>query len=223
MNMPKSYSFLELDRVPDRPGLYAWYSKFTLSPADTKGLQRDLAGESEEGKRQELVRKFLASHLFRPLEETPYKVDIGGRLKPAYTGTAHHVHGISGSLVQRLAEDHSRVDSLNAVLGAAVPFFASPIYIGVATGSLRQRLMRHQYLIEKYWDEFSLTDLDDGVSRDAEEGLDHSFAREVAQLRRLHPDSLLVYALALSDVTKLTVVDAENVLNRINYPLCGRN
>ncbi|MEO1582135.1 MAG: hypothetical protein AAFR91_09805 [Pseudomonadota bacterium] len=90
-----------------------------------------------------------------------------------------------------------------------VPLFSSPIYIGMAR-NLHSRVRGHARLIQKYRD---------GIN--AGSGRDKEFAQRVVE-RELSPSRLRV-AVRPIDVSDDEYVDAENVLNRINYPILGKN
>jgi len=214
------YRLHELELVPDRPGVYSWYYAQELSDRDIEAGIRDVEGASDEDNREAMIRSFLERHLFRYYGETPYEVSLSGALKPRYTGRVDHQSSVSSSLVRRLSENPERLRGLKQILRTSVPHFASPIYIGVAT-SLRQRLMRHKALIEKFG---NARDLDDvkPESDEPEDAIVHSFAREVCVNRRLVTTNLVVYVLECNVDPSLRY-DVENLLNRINYPLCGRN
>src|SRR5581483_5853605 len=93
---------------------------------------------------------------------------------------------ISASLVARLAAKPERLWGLKDLLQQSIPFFASPIYIGVAK-NLRKRLLRHKALIERYQQSSAAVLMEPQVEmedEDVENDKDHSFAREVASSRR---------------------------------------
>lgn len=100
----------------------------------------------------------------------------------------------------------------------AVPEFASPVYIGMAI-SLKARLLGHKSLIQRYMAAAGRNVCDEFPS--PSESNDHSFAREV--VRRGFSINGLAVAVRVIDAAEAVHVDAENILNRINYPLCGRN
>jgi hypothetical protein len=215
----KLYSWPEIDEVLPEPGIYAWYYKHTLTDFDINKLIADLAtlpAGSPEG--IQLVRRFLDTHLFEAFVEEPYDVSLRGPLKPTYEGQLFNVPNITPGLVDRIAADPGRLKTLKKVVEGAVPEFASPIYIGMSD-NLNGRLRRHKRLIEIYKGaegravgEVPATPL---------EQADHSFARQVA--RRGFMVNRLVVSVRVMDGAGDVHLDAENILNRINYPLCGRN
>jgi hypothetical protein len=216
----KLYSWPEIDEVPAQAGIYAWYYKHTLTDHDINALTGELAalqaGPSEEA--MALVRRFLETHLFEAFVEEPYEAVIRGPLKPGYEGLLHNIPHISPGLVERIVADPGRLKALKKVLEGAIPEFASPIYIGMSD-SLNRRLRWHQRLIAIYKEAGGHPGPD--LPATPLERSDHSFARQVA--RRGFNVSRLVVAVRLIEAAGDIHLDAENILNRINYPLCGRN
>lgn len=228
----RGYLFNEVSEVPDGPGIYAWYYNYLLRQADLNALETKLDGHTNEEERWEEIESFLKRHIYGPLEETPYKVAIYGALKPRYRGEVGHVPAVTDGLVRRASQDFDRLRKLDEVLRATLPYFSSPIYIGMARVSLRQRLERHRDLISKYregqlerpsWYSTEGSDpfLASAHRERTEAQMAHSFAYEVAVVRKFAPSRLVVFTkpLAAGDIA----LDAENVLNRLNFPLCGRN
>lgn len=217
------YTWQELDEIPMEPGVYAWYYRHTFYKADIETLLIDLATIGPQTSdnlqaRKDRVEAFLQYFLFNFFLEEPYKVSLRGALKPAYEGTVSHVATITAGLVERITTDPTRLWNLQSVLDSTVPEFAAPIYIGLSK-DLRKRIKRHRSLMQKY-KEIDGKDLrDDGASE--EEKKDQSFAREV--IRRGFLLHRLEVSVRIIDTPGDIYLDAENILNRINFPLCGRN
>lgn len=217
------YRFHELNQVSEVPGCYSWYYRLELASRDIQAcLQQVGQAESPEAKNA-IIEAFLRQRLFKHYTETPYRVSLEGRLKPPYEGDVHNQFRVSSSLLQRIAEDPERLFRLKTLLFESVPIFASPIYIGVAK-DLRQRLLRHKSLIEKFANAAAIgvVEADTQEAPDEETAKDHSFAREVASIRKFSSANLVVYTFPI-EIDEHVRYDLENVLNRINYPLCGRN
>ncbi len=215
-----SFAFDEVVQAPRTPGVYAWYFRSDISHKDIQELGDRLLTLDSPAARRDAVRAFLNDNLFNPLAESPYEVTVSGPLKPKYEGLVEHKLAISDGLVSRIAEEPSRLLELDAMLRLAVPYFASPIYIGVAKVSLRRRLKNHRKLILKYREGIhgvGAAALAESPDRQA----DHSFAYEVTHQRNLHPSLLSVYTLEMPIGSEIAL-DAEKVLNRLNFPLCGR-
>lgn len=210
---PEPYRFDEVHNAPDVTGLYAWYHQFQLSNADIRSFADEIALQSPEAKRETAVG-FILEHVFGPYKETRYDVEVTGKLKPPYRGTIEHQPRLSDGLVRLAAETPSDLSCIAELLQRSVPYFASPIYIGVAKKSLRQRLSSHRRLLSQYR-ENPQAPVDDADP-------DHSFAYEAVCIRRLLPADLLVYAMPIEFPDRVAVA-TENILNRVNYPLCGRN
>lgn len=215
----KLFSWLEINSVPRAPGIYAWYYRHLLTDHDIDRLTSDLlAAGSDQDRAERLVKEFLSTFLFDVFREEPYQVSMVGPLKPSYQGPVPHLMSITDGLVRRIASDPGRLKDLKKVLEGAVPEFASPIYIGMSD-DLRGRVGQHKRLIQKYkaGERF---DLGEGLTTE-EETADHSFAREV--VRRGFSLARLAVAVRVIDAPANIHLDAENILNRINFPLCGRN
>jgi hypothetical protein len=219
-HMPDFYRFHNVMKAPSGPGVYAWYYKPCLAEADIQKATSEIAKASPK-ERLHLVKEFLNKYVFGSFAEMPYDVQITGQLKPKYEGKVGHVPQISESLLQRISNEPSRLEVLAKVLSKSMPNFLSPIYIGSAL-ILRKRLEDHCKLIRKYRDGALLYDHDLRSRLDESSCRDHSFAHEVAITRRFDPNNLWVYVLEIDD-GETNAIDLENVLNRISFPLCGRN
>jgi hypothetical protein len=213
------YGWREVDEIPASSGIYAWYYRHTLTDFDINQLITDLTkmAQAPPEEREGRVRKFLLTFLFDVFREEPYEVDVTGPLKPRYRGKVDHVSTVTLGLIQRIAGDPKRLWVIKKVLEEAVPEFAAPIYIGMAD-DLRARTQRHKRLIQYYK---SQEDRDAWEPTTAEEEAEHSFARDV--VRRRFNLARLEVAVRLIDMQGDVHLDAENILNRINFPLCGRN
>jgi len=204
------------------PGVYSWYYRLELSDRDIQNCQAELEQSTTPQGKQTVIQAFLEKRLFRPYLETPYSVSMQGPLKPSYRGDIHNEFTISASLIDRIVDDPSRLSGLKTLLLKSVPQFASPIYIGVAK-VLRDRLLHHKTLIEKFANAAAVESAETPIpdELDPEDIRDHSFAREVA-IRQFNTSNLLVCTMPL-EVDEHLRYDLENVLNRLNFPLCGRN
>jgi hypothetical protein len=205
----------EVDLAPNGPGLYAWYHHIELNDTDIEECELRLSSEGNGSTRHDVLDTFLREHVFHPYKETNYTVEVSGKLKPRYAGSVAHVPRLGDDFLELLSAVPGRLGKLKRVMRAAVPLFASPVYVGVATKSLRTRLRRHQNLLLEYREL---------GRRDAAELLDedHSFAFEAICVRGFVPTDLMVFAMELDDAADIARA-AEYILNRINYPLCGRN
>lgn len=216
----KLYLWPDIEETPDETGVYAWYYRHTLSDFDINKLVTDLKALAPNSAKDASARvvDFLQSHLFGIFVEEPYDALLRGPLKPTYQGKLINSPNISKDLVERIMAEPTRLWTLKKVLEEAVPEFASPIYIGMSV-RLNVRLRRHKRLIERYKAAAGRPLDEDPVN--AQDRNDHSFAREV--VRRGFSTNGLVVSVRVIDASESVHVDAENILNRINYPLCGRN
>lgn len=216
----KIYALKDLDSAPLESGVYAWYFRYSLTKRDIEKIIHELSGMpgGATPERCDRVGRFLSTLLFAVFQEEPYNVRLEGPLKPKYQGNIGHVPSMTTDLIRRLAQSPERLWAIKNVLEEAVPEFASPIYIGMAKG-LRNRLLQHRKLIDLYKDAAAAGVI--AAPQTEEEQADHSFARDVVR-RRFNPNRLVVAVRTMVSDPDARV-DIENILNRINFPLCGRN
>ncbi len=220
----KHFRFSEVTSAPNTPGVYSWYYRIELTDKDIARCIEDIELESSQDARDTVMRDFLETHLFRYYKEVPYFVTMTGQLKAQYEGHIDHRPNVSPSMIRRLSVTPNNLYELKRTLKLAIPLFASPIYIGVAK-RLRDRLLQHVQLIDHLQNLRAsaignIQPLFKGGTED--EDRDHKFAYEVSMVRGFRTSSLIVNTLELP-VENSIRYDLENILNRINYPLCGRN
>ena len=206
------YLWSDLANAPASAGVYAWYYSPDITDFDLERAVAE-ATEVDRERSRDVVRSLLDERLFSFFREEPYEAVVTGSLKPSYSGQLTHANDVSNSLVERVSEDPGRLRSIRDALRLSAPLFASPLYIGMAT-RLRGRLGRHKELIERY----RTTQSRDGR---ADRGSDAGFAWQIAK-RRIPPERLFVCTCTIS-ADDGTAVDVENILNRIYYPILGRN
>ena len=198
------------------PGIYAWYYNPVLSDFDLDQLIhriRSLLPDQYSLAFSE-VQQFLDDRIFNLMREGPYQASISGPLKAPYLGELNHQAQISSGLVERIVQEPERLRGIREVLALAAPHFSSPLYMGMA-GMLRTRLLQHRSLIERYRASMK-------ASGAAERTSDAGFAWQVAS-RQLPLDRLIVFTCSLPEKQGDIAVDVENILNRLFYPILGRN
>ncbi len=205
------FRFDEVDQSPDRPGIYAWYHEVRITSAEVDRFVERVQSLSPDDRREH-VESYLRQRVFEPYKESPYAVDLKGALKPAYGGKIAHQPHISEATIDALVESPQGIREIRDLLHRMVPVFSSPIYIGVATRSLRIRLLQHQKMLAEY--------RESPVSNPPTDE-SHSFAYDAVCERGLSPHDLIVYTLETPVSKKMQLV-AEYIFNRLNYPLCGR-
>ncbi len=210
----RALAWSEIDQAPETQGIYAWYSRLVISKADIESVVKRVNTARSQGEVQARteVESALERFIFGPYQETPYQVALRGQLKPKYSGEVLHEPAKSDLLIGRLAEEPERLRVIADVLKTVAPWFTAPLYIGMAK-NLRSRLRQHRNKIVE------LRDLHGGLAADisAEAG----FANQVVA-RNFDPTNLFVH-IAEVNVDTGEHNDLENILNRINYPIFGRN
>lgn len=209
----QKHLWADLANAPDGPGVYAWYYSPEITDFDLNRTIEEARSAPDRAEAERVIRAMLDGRLFHYFREEPYAAAISGPLKPTYVGSLEHDTAASASLVSRLAADPDRLRAIRDVLALSAPMFASPLYIGMAT-ILRSRLARHKELIERFR---SMVPRDGQVSRSSDAG----FAWQVAK-RKIPPERLFVFTCS-TESDDGTAVDIENILNRICYPILGRN
>ncbi|WP_434033270.1 hypothetical protein [Cupriavidus sp. a3] len=210
----RALSWSEIEAAPETAGVYAWYSHITISKADIEDAIKRINQAKERGElyaRAE-VEAIVERFIFSPYRETPYKVSLRGPLKPRFHGEVVHEPAKSDSLIARLVQDPERLKAVSEVLKTAAPWFTAPLYIGMAS-NLRNRLKQHKAKIVDLRDNWSAS----GFNEPTEAG----FANQIVA-RNFDPTNLFVH-IAEVHVDSGEHNDIENILNRINYPIFGRN
>ncbi|MBN9366252.1 GIY-YIG nuclease family protein [Acidovorax sp. YS12] len=210
----RSLTWSEIDLAPETPGIYAWYSRLVISKADIDAVIKRIYEAKRQGEAQSRaeVEYALDQFIFSPYRETPYQVALRGQLKPKFSGEVMHEPSKSESLVGRLVSNPDRFRTVAEVLKTAAPWFTAPLYIGMAI-NLRSRLRQHRNKIVELRDLQGQGSIDDVIEA--------GFANQVVA-RNFDPTNLFVH-IAEVNVDTGEHNDLENILNRINYPIFGRN
>jgi hypothetical protein len=216
VDLGKAYSWLEIDHAPETTGVYAWYSRLEISRADVKSIVADLQAQKargDEARAKAAVERALDKFVFGPYREAPFRVELKGPLKPKYGGQVNHEPSRSESLVDRIAQQPERFRMIAEILSSVAPGFTAPLYIGMAA-NLRVRLRKHKRRIIEL--------RDSGWSPTTDDLADAGFASQVAA-RGFEPTNLFVMIVEVPVVETTEHNDIENILNRINFPIFGRN
>jgi len=215
INSGRAFAWTEIDQVPETCGVYAWYAKLVISTADINSVIESvtLAKTTSLYDARQVVESALDRFVFNPYREAPYRVQLRGALKPRYGGDVSHEPSKSENLIERLVAEPERLRKVAEVLATAAPGFTAPLYIGMAA-NLRTRLRTHKRKITELRDVGQM-------SPDGTEALEAGFANQVVA-RGFDPTNLFV-VVADVDVDTGAHNDLENILNRINFPIFGRN
>jgi hypothetical protein len=209
------YKWNEIDSIPQRSGIYSWYLKLQISQADIDDVIQKVGVMKEESfeEAKNIIERFINKFILNPYKEEPYEVLIKGKLKPRYNGLVYNDQNeISEILVLKILENPNVLYSLVNIISEVSPYFNSPLYIGMA-GDLRKRLKQHKSNIIKLKENGAEISFD--LKNDA------GFARQVVS-RNMNYANLFVHV-AYCDIDNLDPSILENILNRINYPIFGRN
>lgn len=221
--MQRLYGWIQIEEIPESAGIYAWYYIPMISDNEIEKLKVKITEAKHQGEHQfayDTVLTFLQVNVFKAFQEEPYRATLEGQLKPRYGGDIEHIFNISEELIERIVEQPERLSNIKSILQNSIPEFASPIYIGMSE-LLRQRLRRHKSLIQHYF-EYMQSETSNHRTSDNSSHLDQdqSFALEIFR-RKLVPSNLYVAVRVIEDTESF--LDIENLLNRLYYPLLGRN
>lgn len=210
MSGAQKYTFNEIESAPEEPGLYAWYLEVVFGKAD-KATAADwvvrLTEYVEQHKRPDLQVR----------AEAALGLKFSGRLKHDVLEIRNDWQSVSSDIIENVSD----------ILTRAVPVAASPLYVGIATKNLRNRLMSHKQLIKSIRDTggveagFYAPDLDEDQQK-----ADRTFAERVVK-RLIDVNTLAVHVMPLpqkdnTPEAKKALETAEYILNRLYYPILGR-
>jgi hypothetical protein len=216
---PQVLSWGLLHQAPAGPGIYSWYYKPTITDFDLQEAIAEIRRRKEaddDAGALATVRELLRSHVLEYFRQDDYSVRLAGPLKAPHYGSATHQQDPSEGLLRRIADDPERLYPLREILRATTPYFASPLYVGMSD-SLKSRLQTHKQLIHRLRDAgLSVPDIGGAQPEDA------GFAKRVVA-RRIPPDQLMVAYCEIPTLHSDLHTDAENLLNRMFYPVLGRN
>jgi hypothetical protein len=151
------------DEAPDRPGLYVWYGRLSVGPAD---WDESLAGDNAVAQHQ--ILKALRDHSIKYRQQS-LKLDAVANFSTRWSGgldpilpenwdnetvgtwTPESAHEIATAT----ASNSLRCDLLS-LIGNVFPIFSSPLYIGIAIEqSLRSRIKQHRAQLRRHWENTS--------------------------------------------------------------------
>lgn len=212
----RKHLWADLANAPAAPGVYAWYYSPQITDYDLDAAIANIKSQREEDRAEaeRSAKALLDERIFKQFREEPYRAVVEGPLKPTYSGPLEHAFEVSPGLVSRLVDEPERLRSLRDILDRSAPMFASPLYIGMSV-NLRTRLGKHKSLIEK----FRVARLNETPPQ---RNSDAGFAWQIAK-RQMPPDRLFVFTCVIGSDDENTAIDIENVLNRLYYPILGRN
>jgi hypothetical protein len=246
----KRFGPTELDQVPIKPGVYAWYAKPQIGPADwARAIDANGADFGEQAFRSVLAKhtsrftppslRVAAHNAFRDTWEgrlTPSVYDrnvVAINKKELSETEANTMKFPKASMEKMLLSERQRGRMTQLLTSTATPLLASPLYIGKSV-DLRRRVNDHFADLDK-WHQVIQRDPNhrDRIraalfGSDRNTGVPDIFAtRAIAS--GFSPDNLEVYVLdiagtlGISDDSALELAEAlEWFLNTWHRPILGR-
>ena len=191
----ESFEYRNLEKVKEKPGIYAWYLDYnpSINPLDFQD--------------------------FFSIKE--FEVRMTGNFKENYIGT------IESELKN---ESNSKKSQINQILlSNAVRAFNVPIYIGISE-TLRSRLRTHKDKLESKLAENSNSNSINFESIKIDTDIESSaFATRISKKLKKHNISAsnlrvnVVYFDNTQQYNKQQLFLIENYLNRLFYPILGKN
>jgi len=214
MNKPLSWGQIKEGNIPTTSGIYAWYYRNKIGNADINDIENKLLNISGKLEKKKFLESVFQKLIFDKFNEEPYSAKISGKLKPTYIGCLSHEYSLSGTFIDRLLGNEESVKDVLKELNEIDVMFSSPIYIGMAT-NLLQRVLKHKDgIISAKAKVNDITDYPVDVD-------ENSFANRFTN-RNLDSTNLYLTFKEINSEKKIHN-SMEYILNRVNYPLLGRN
>lgn len=239
----KCLQFDELDQAPEAPGIYAWYASIDIGAADWRA---EIDPESGTDFGQTRLRSALLNHSGKYSQQPLSLVAQGtfsdcwrGSISPTYPEVLENLllglpkSETNSATAENFHKAFKNQDSRQMIaqaLDKTLPFFSSPLYIGVAKKSIKNRLNQHKNKIIGFYEKLEANPLlRDQLWEDISTKESNFAARVVMQ--NFSPSQLSVYICdfgLISDEKKASfdvesiAVTLEWLLNRWHRPILGR-
>ena len=197
----------EIVETPAQPGIYAWYYRPQAAGNNVPDILGQLIKTPFRVKTEIAMR-------YRVIWTAESEVDVlhGAERQPADRVVANTVTD-GGELIKSLLQH------------AMVPYFATPLYIGISR-NLSRRVKEHYDSLTQFWETDAPVNsyLEQNPHAAVEDVLDqfnlnHSFPLN-ARVKGIAPNDLVVCVFPVEDQEKLR--DLEQILQILADPICGR-
>jgi len=217
-------SWQDTYKAPDRPGIYCWYYLPRLTQKTISNHLFEFGSAESSQKKSELLIKFLSNNLFRFFNPQNLRSTVKGRMKFIQKGVLENKTEISTEIASKiLNRPDVFVRFLSYLERKEMVYFCSPIYIGsTRKQSLNARIEQHRRSILAQLDDS--TEYFESITDASDKKEMMTFARDIIK-RKMQPENLFVFVLEVNEqeMTNDLIIMLENFLNRITFPICGRN
>jgi hypothetical protein len=228
------FRFSDIDQLPDRPGIYAWYY---LPKMDSNKLNK--ASKEEKPDIAEEKIRIIQKNFERPAKwhlgndfgglNNPMRGKSGSDILPRLVGTLRHDNLIHKTPRDKIRNNPDYIIEFNKLVEKIGPFFFSPIYIGktMQEGGIRHRVSTHrQQFLEK---RSQITELSNPKKNQEEKDNVESFSKlgERMALLDLKQDYLWVAGFPIDTAEGSNsdregfITFIEGFLNRLVHPIHG--
>lgn len=221
-----------VEDAPDTPGLYVWYGRLSVGPAD---WDESITESNADAKSQLLkaLRAHTIKHRQQPLQlnatanfTTRWTGDLPPALPDNWNDDGTGTWASDGeNLLAKITSTNETRKKLLTLLDSSFPLFCSPLYIGLAIEqSLRSRLGRHRSQLLRHWENLNRNpDYTIRITHPA------NFADRAIKLG-FSPEDLYCYTIHLGGAEESENLNenanllrsAEWLLNRWANPILGR-
>lgn len=230
ISSPKNIDHVE--EAPEKPGLYVWYSRLSVGPAD---WDESVTGSNMVAQSQLLkaLRTHTIKHRQHPLQlsatanfSTRWIGDLPPTIPDKWDDDGAGTWASEGdNEIARATSTNAAREKLLTFLDHSFPLFCSPLYIGLAIDqTLRSRLARHRSQLLRHWENLNRNpDYTIQITQPA------NFADRAIKVG-FSPEDLFYFTLYLEDeggTQNLSenahlLRSAEWLLNRWANPILGR-
>lgn len=249
LSIMKKYRLNEIDGLPARPGIYAWYASVQIGTSDWEKIL-DSTGK-DTGK--DNLKNLLSRHTQR-FSPPSVNVTINGSFRDSWSGRvsperySRFVDAINANpsaeeldnfqfptkeMERVFDKEIARARLARLLTEVSTPLFASPLYIG-KSDNLKQRISEHSREIEK-WHSVAKRDPSnrDKIKTKIFNGRANDQIPDIFATRAVAcgftPENLEIYIFDISEELQIPIEQAKDLaaifewfLNTWNRPIFGR-
>jgi len=209
------YKSDQIRKAPNAQGIYCWYIIPKLYEFDIKEFEKKSSSK-------EKIKEFIEEKILKFFKLPNYTVRVSAPLKPTFEGEVENVQRISDKPIDLIFQNIEVVKDINSFFNLNNSCFFSPVYIGKAK-RIQDRLFQHKQLISDLKNATRTIEIELSSNDVKFDTSEFAFAKEFVK-RSIPLDWLYFSYCDLSNSKISESYEAiESIMNRINFPLMGRN